>query len=63
MKIIWRVTDVQIHRKIEVNKPQHLYYTADTMQAMYFFIQKLFLRVLVLSCGMMTAIKNLWKIF
>ena len=56
MKIVLNVTDVQIKRKAEVNKQQQLYYATNTMQAMYLFIQKLFLRVLVSSCSMITII-------
>ena len=36
------------------SQQQHLYCTKNTIQAMYLFIQKQFLRVLVSSCGMMT---------
>ena len=63
MKIVLHVTGVQIRRKVEVNKQQHLYYAMNTIQVMFLFIQKLFLRVEISSYGMMTTIQHLLKIF
>ena len=57
------IADVHVKGKVEVDKQQHLYSATNTMQAMYLFIQKLFKRDLDSSCGMMTTIQDLLKIY
>ena len=51
-----------LRKKLEVDRQQRLSYPTDTMQAKLLFIQKLFERILVSPCVMITTIPHLLKI-
>ena len=60
MKVFWHVAEIQIVRKVEVNKAATYVLRQEgksTIQAVYMFVWKLFVRFLTLFSGIEATIE------